>query len=68
MDNDQTGTACGSLTDDELEHLKVLLRRFCTYDMDQFELIKTQAPYREAYIVMSSAPIVDTVPEQYNTI
>ncbi|WP_030852871.1 hypothetical protein [Streptomyces sp. NRRL F-4474] len=68
MDNDQTGTLGGSLTDDELEQFKMLLRRFCTYDMDQFELIRTQAPYREAYIVMSSAPIVDTVPKQYNTI
>ncbi|MEC4576262.1 hypothetical protein [Streptomyces virginiae] len=68
MDNEQTGTAGESLTREELEQLNTLLGRFCTYDLDQFELIRTQAPYGEAYIVISNKPIADTVPEQYHTI
>ncbi|MFJ3881580.1 hypothetical protein ACIPW5_29535 [Streptomyces sp. NPDC090077] len=68
MDNDQTETTGKNLTDDELEQLKALLRRFCTYDLDQFELVKTQSPYAEAYIVISNKPIPGTQRKDYNTI
>ncbi|MFF4448693.1 hypothetical protein [Streptomyces sp. NPDC001502] len=68
MNNDQRETADGRLTDEEVEQLNALLRRFCTYDLDQFALIKTQTPYGEAYIVMSRALIADTVSEQYYAI
>ncbi|MFE9469260.1 hypothetical protein ACFYNW_37655 [Streptomyces virginiae] len=68
MENEQAGTASRGLTRDEVEQLNTLLGRFCTYDLDQFELIRTQAPYGEAYIVISNKPIADTVPEQYHTI
>ncbi|MET9607275.1 hypothetical protein ABZZ17_19695 [Streptomyces sp. NPDC006512] len=68
MDDDQTTGTGESLTDQEVEQLKALLRRFCTHELDQFELIKTQSPHAEAYIVISNTPIPGTEPKDYNTI
>ncbi|MGW1770048.1 hypothetical protein ACWCQL_39140 [Streptomyces sp. NPDC002073] len=68
MDNDQSEAAGESLTDDELDQLRALLRRFTTYDLDQFELVKTQSPYAEAYIVISNKPITGTQPKDYKPI
>ena len=46
----------GPLTPQELSTLRELLRRFASYDLDQWEEWKVATPHGPAYIVITREP------------
>ncbi|MFG3287067.1 hypothetical protein [Streptomyces sp. NPDC048111] len=45
----------GRLSDGEFQQMNALLRRFCAYDLDQFESVRTETPHGPVYVFMSRA-------------
>ncbi|WP_329468497.1 hypothetical protein [Streptomyces sp. NBC_01431] len=43
----------GRLSDGEFQQMNVLLRRFCSHDLDQFEALRSETPYGPVYIIMT---------------
>lgn len=43
------------LSDGEFEDFRVLLRRYCAYDLDQWDCLRTPTPYGPAYVMFGRA-------------
>ncbi len=62
--NDHTG----SLSDDEFDQLTALLRRFCGYDLDQWETWKVETTSGTVYVDISRKPAVGASGSGYNAL
>ena len=51
------------LSEDEHEQLRHLLRRFCAWDLDQWEMWRTGTPYGPVYITITRRPEDGATPE-----
>ncbi|MGW1293185.1 hypothetical protein [Streptomyces sp. NPDC002533] len=51
MDDSSTGS--GPLSGAEVAQLLELLRRYCAYDLDQWEALQTDTPYGPVHVQMS---------------
>ncbi|MFF1559467.1 hypothetical protein [Streptomyces sp. NPDC058279] len=50
MDDSANG---GRLSPEDFQQMNALLRRFCTYELDQWENIQTETPYGPVYVTFS---------------
>jgi hypothetical protein len=58
----------GSLTDDELRVLSILLARFASYDLDQWELWRLSTAHGSVYLTMARQPESGVSEDTYATI
>ncbi|MHC5263433.1 hypothetical protein ACYSUO_36610 [Streptomyces sp. UC4497] len=45
----------GPLTEAELAQLRLLLRRYCNHQLDQWENLRTETPHGDVYVMFSNA-------------
>jgi hypothetical protein len=53
------------LTKGEFDQLRSLLRRYCAFELDQWDLWKTETPYGTAFIDVMRVPREAMSPELY---
>ena len=56
------------LSDDELEQFRGFLRRYCAWNLDQWDTWWTRTPYGPVYITLSRKPLDGARPESYDTL
>jgi hypothetical protein len=56
------------LNDDELRQLAVLLARYATHDLDQFDHWRIETPYASVFVDISLRPRADISEDLYRTI
>jgi hypothetical protein len=58
----------GKLNREEFDQLRSLLRRYCAFEFDQWDLWKTETPYGTAFIDVMRVPREGTSPDTYVSI
>jgi hypothetical protein len=53
------------LSDHEWEQFRLLLRRYCAWNLDQWDTWRTATPYGPVYITISRYPEKGATPESY---
>ena len=56
------------LSDLEFEQLRGLLRRYCAWNLDQWDLWRTGTPYGPVYITISRKPEDGAAPDSYDSL
>jgi hypothetical protein len=59
--------AAGSerLSDEEFERMRELFTRYCSYELDQWEMWRVETAYGPVYVNLSRAPYPDTPLDAY---
>ncbi|WP_327350313.1 hypothetical protein [Streptomyces sp. NBC_01304] len=55
----------GPLSDAEVDQLRLLLRRYCHHELDQWEALRTETPYGDVYVLITNALPAGTGPEMF---
>ncbi|MFF2123696.1 hypothetical protein ACFVXH_40845 [Kitasatospora sp. NPDC058184] len=55
----------GPLSDAEAERLRLLLKRYLSHELDQWETWKSETPYGPAYVLLSRALPDGGLPEYF---
>jgi len=56
------------LNHEELVQLRSLLRRYCAFDLDQWDLWKTDTPFGPVFIDIARLPRAGISPEMYGSL
>jgi hypothetical protein len=62
---DSPAPPAGPLSDLEFDQFRDLLRRYCAYELDQWENLQTDTSYGPVYVMFARSLPPDTSPEAY---